>query len=479
MNQAAAPLSRVAPGGLLLMAAVAGTFAVAVGLAAGDPGSGMLLPVALVLGVLVVTGVVVRPFMGLLALAFSVFFLMIVPVSGTGRGANVFDAVLIPLALVALFGGARGDARTRDALEIGPAHDALRMASRRFGRGALLYFGLAALSLLPVALRLGMGPASTSGLSLVRAVQGALLFPLGLLWLHDWKRLDATLRAVFTAGFLFALVNVVFVLGMGIRRAGAVWTVNDFAEPIAGPNEGAAGLLVLWALLQARQAVQRSRVHVLLMGLVLLLLPLTQSRSGLLAFAAFLLLTVRHLRWRWFLGGVLVLLVALPVVPSEYWDRLAKSLMFKRGSFEVYSFLIRVYGYRAAWHVFLDNPLIGVGYVGFRFVSSSYNELHLAIGQVENFLLETMVGMGVVGLAVLGVAFERLFALGRTVLKVSPPGTLGHELGRVHAPLLIALLVANMTGATFIGLIGVGQLALWSALLVRAGHLATPRAREA
>jgi O-antigen ligase len=457
------------------MAVLAGVLALAIGLAVGDPTPGGRLFLGVLLGLALVGTVLARPFTGFLLLAFSVFFLMIVPAGGTGRYANLFDIVLIPLLVASLFGGARAEARARDALEAEPGNEALRTVSRSFARSALLYFAVAALSLLPMVFRLGAGPAATSGLSLARAVQGALLFPLGLLWLRDGTRLDATFRAVFAAGILFALVNGIGVAGLGVVRAGVTWTVTDLAEPVGDPNEGATALLVLWALLRVRHRVQPSRLHPILMGLVLVMLPLTQSRSGLLAFAVFMLLTVRQVRWRWVAGGAVALLLALPLVPAEYWDRLGRTLMFKQGSFEVFSFLVRVYGYRTAWSVFLDNPIIGVGYLGFRFVSERYNELRFVIGTAENFLLETLVGLGVVGLAILGVVFARLFALGRVVRRLAPPGTIGHELGRVHAALILALLAANMTGDNFVGMVGVGQVALWCALLVRAGHLAVSR----
>ena len=95
------------------------------------------------------------------------------------------------------------------------------------------------------------------------------------------------------------------------------------------------------------------------------------------------------------------------------------------------------------------------------------------------YFFETLVGMGIVGLVMLGVVFWRLFALGRVVLRSTPPNSLGHELARLNAPLLVAMLVTNLTGSTVIGMVGVGQVALWCALLVRAGHLAIPRAEAA
>ena len=61
-----------------LLAALAGAFALAVGLAVGDSGSGMLVPVGIAIGLLAVTAVVVWPFAGFLALVFSLFFLVVV-----------------------------------------------------------------------------------------------------------------------------------------------------------------------------------------------------------------------------------------------------------------------------------------------------------------------------------------------------------------------------------------------------------------
>ncbi len=476
MNQAAAPTTRPVPFVPLLLAAAGGAFALAAGLAAGDPGSGMLLPVGAVLAVALVVAVVARPFAGFLALVFSVFLLVVVTVPGTQRNANVFDLVLIPLVATSLLGGVRGEAAAQEAVLVGPAHEAIRTAAHRFGNGALLYFGLAALSLLPMALRLGAGPALTSGLSLTRALMGALIFPLALWWLRDERRIDTTVRTVLVAAVALALANGVWAALFEVPRAGMVWWVAETYHAIGSPNEAATALLVLWALLQARWSVRPSRSLVLFMGLVVVMLPLTQSRSGILAFLTFLLLTVRHLRWRWILTGLLILSVALVLVPATFWDRMVRSLTFQRGSFEAFSVLIRFYGYRMAWHVFLDHPIFGVGYLGLRFVSVNYNELRLLGMGAENYMLETLGGLGLVGFAILCVVFGRIFVLGRVVGRSTPKGTFGHALGRFNAPLLVSLLVANLTATGFMGMAGVGQLAFWCALLVRAGHLAVPRA---
>jgi hypothetical protein len=465
--------------GPLLLAAAAAVYAVAVGLAAGDPGSGMLLPVGAVLALALVAYTVARPFAGFLLLVYSCFLLMAFRLPGGNRGVNLFDVVLVPLLVATQFGRARAEARAGDALERGAAHEALRRASDRFGGAAVAYFGLAALSVLVMPFRLGPEAALNSGFAIARAFQGALLFPLGLWWLRDERRIDGVVKTLFAMLAILLVVDTLGVLVGGSSRAGMVWMVNELREPVSSPNEAAAGMLILWALVQARRAVRPRRIHLLLMALVLVLLPMTQSRSGLLAFATYLLLTVRHVRWRWVLATVLLLLVALPLVPAPYWGRLGRSLSFKRGSFELFTFLVRIYGYRTAWRVFLDHPIFGVGYLGFRFVSAQYNELRVVIGQAENYMLETLVGLGVVGLGLLALVLQRLYALGRVVRRQTAPGTFAHELGRLHAPLLTALLVANLTGDNFVGMAGIGQLAVWSALLVRAAHLAARPEGEA
>jgi O-antigen ligase len=122
--------------------------------------------------------------------------------------------------------------------------------------------------------------------------------------------------------------------------------------------------------------------------------------------------------------------------------------------------------------VFLDHPLTGVGYLGYRFVSHQYNELRLVLGTVENYFYEVLVSMGLVGFGLLILVIVRLFQLGRAVGRAAVPGSLAHHMARYHTPLVIGLLVANMTGDNFMGMVSVAQMAMWTAVLVRSGHAA-------
>ena len=208
------------------------------------------------------------------------------------------------------------------------------------------------------------------------------------------------------------------------------------------------------------------------------MLGLTQSRAGILAWATFALFTLRWVRPSRVLAGALAIGALLMLMPHSFWIRMMRSVAVEKGSFEALSLFQRVYGWRTAWDVVRDHPWTGIGYAGFRFVSSGYNALRLVIITVENFYYETLVSMGIVGLAVLAVVTVRLFQVGRAVSRTAPPGTLAYHMARFHSPLMLGLLVANMTANNFVGMVGLAQVAIWTAVLVRSGHDAIRHAAQ-
>jgi O-antigen ligase len=149
---------------------------------------------------------------------------------------------------------------------------------------------------------------------------------------------------------------------------------------------------------------------------------------------------------------------------------MARTLVLERGSFEAFSSLVRFYAWQAAWHVFLDHPIFGVGFLGFRLISVHYNTLGLSLFTAESIFLEAATGMGVIGLTALVYVIVRLYQLGRAVSKVAPPGTMGAGMAQFHAPLITGFVVGNLTGDNWVGLVGLAQTALWCAMLVSAGE---------
>jgi len=450
--------------------------AVWVGLAAGDRSALWWMPLAVLAGVGVLYAGARWPFAGLLVMLGSTILLVVVRASGQ-RSINLIDVLLLPVLLASALGRARLDARSHP--EIGHVHDRLTLAERRFTNSVLLFYMLAVLSLLQLARIAGVPAALDSALVMVRAFQGLMLYPLCIWWLRTPERIERAWRALFIAGVALAVANIIGIAAWDLKRAGMTLYLNDPEAPFASPNEAGTATLLIGVVLLVRHSMRPDWKNIALGALMILLLALTQSRSAMLAWLTFGLIALRGVRPSRILGWALAILAMLPLLPQNFWERMTRTVTVDRGSYEAMSFFQRVYVWRVAWDVFLDHPLTGVGYLGYRFVSPGYNELRLVLVTVENYFYEILVSMGILGLLVLGVVFWRLFRLGREVGRVAPHGSLAHHMSRYHTPFLLGLLVANLTGDNFTGMVSIAQLALWTAVLVRSGHAAVPTAERA
>ncbi|MEO5617974.1 MAG: O-antigen ligase family protein [Candidatus Eisenbacteria bacterium] len=461
-------------GPLLVLAGVGASLAL--GMMLGYPTTEQRLMGLLILGILSSTLALVWPSV-MVQIVFASSLMLVAWVVTGQRAINPIDLLMPPVLVAGLIGSARRRARREDAAGSPLANPAIRMATQRLVRCVWAFYGVAALSLVALGMRGNVGGALDSGLLLFRAIQGVLFFAMGIWWMRDERGIQVTERALQVGGWALVLANTWFILTMHISRAGVAWVVNDPAWPMSSPNEAAISLLILWAILNARPETRRSPMRILLMGACLIMLILTQSRSGLLAWLVYNLLTVRWWRMR-SLAAVVAVLVPLAIfAPEKYMSRLSRTLALDGGSFEAFTSIIRFYDWNTALRVFLAHPLIGVGYMGYRFVSDDYNDFRLQFGTAESYYLEVAADMGIAGVITLGLALFALWRVGKVVRSVTPPGSHGHELARRHGPLLLALMVSNLTGNNFVGLVGLAQIALWTALLVRAGHLSATGAR--
>ncbi len=457
-----------ARGELAIAAAIVG-LAVLAGLSIGDPSPLWYLPLAIAAGTAVLYAGARWPFAGLQVILGSSILLVVVRASGL-RSVNFLDVLLPPVLLVSFFGPARRNARAD--VESGPAHERLHAAERGFTRAVLVFFAAAVLSLMSLAREAGVGAALDSSLLLIRAAQGLLLYPLCIWWLRTPARIAGAWNAMFVAGIALAAANLLGAAFWDVQRGGSTLFLNNPDAPFTSPNEGGSSTLIVAVVLLMRHIMRPDWKNLALGALMVMVLALTQSRSALLAWATFALFTLRWVRPSRLLAGGLTLAALAVALPHSFWSRMARSVVVERGSFEAYSMFQRVYGWRTAWRVFLDHPWTGVGYLGYRFVSHRYNELRLVLTTVENYFYEILVSMGVVGLALLAIVIVKWFQLGREVGRASPPGTLAHHMARFHTPLLLGLLVANLTGDNFAGMASLAQLAMWTAVLVRSGHAA-------
>jgi O-antigen ligase len=267
----------------------------------------------------------------------------------------------------------------------------------------------------------------------------------------------------------FAIISVLGILA-GSKRAGMVWYVAEPFPSFGSPNEAATAMVLIIALLLVRQTLRHQVTNLVGIGLALVMIVLTASRGGLMALLAFGVLTLPRLRWTWIVGGMILVAMVLPFVPQSYWVRLGRTAVQQRGTFETFTTMIRVLSWKTAWTVFLHHPILGVGYLGFGSMSSAYNPFRIVLGPAENYFLEIAAGMGIVGLIALGFVITRLLQLGRAVERVATPGSLGHSLARFHVPLILSLLVPCLSADNLVGMVGIGQIAMWCAMLVCAGH---------
>ena len=447
--------------------------AVSFALAIGNPGgSGPAVPIIAAVGF---AGVVLlsRTFAGYLVMAASGYLLACIAVL-PDRYLNAFDVILPLMFPAAYLGALKRDAEEDSRrVEIGPGHEAIQDATQGFAKSVAIFFGLATLSVIPMYFRVGPFPAMNSAFSLVRNIEALMLFPLGLWWVRSQRRVDQLANTVLVGGLLFVLVGVAQRIFLQAPRAGISWILNQPGSPTEDPNSAGLAMVSVVAVAMAKHSLKPRWTTYAVVIMAIIGLILTQSRSGMVAMATFILLNVRGARVRHLLIGILLFAVAALLVPEDFRQRVIKSVTLERGSFELFSFMTRVVAYIAMIRAFLDSWLIGWGYLSSMSICPLYNEFKISL-PAENFYLEVAVGMGVIGLAVMTVCFVKLFRLGKVVREMAPPGTLGQALGKLHVPVILAIMMACMTGDILVGLVALAQLTVWCVLLIRSGHQALP-----
>lgn len=449
-------------------------FALVNGVGIGDPTPENRLILGAALGVAVLVAAVLAPFAGFLVLALSCVASIVVSVGSGERNVMPFDVLLVPLILVTIRERLRPQSRSLTRLEEGGA--ALERAVRQVVGSAWLYVAVAAASLL---VTVGLGEAAgafDSGLKLGRVVEGMLVFGIGLAVIRSERDIDRVAGALVVGALVLAAFNLAgFALAPitadnTLRRAGMTWFVNEPGWTIGDPNEAGIGLLMVWVVLMAWQSRRASVWGWIMMAVTLVFMFLTQSRSGLLAWFVFTTLTWRRLPPRFLAAASVGILMVAPFVATIWWERMSRTLLADRGSFEAYTSLVRIYGWFTAGRMFTAYPVTGVGYLGFRHFSDQFNDLGIVLETCENMYLEVATGMGIVGLVVFLRLLWRVLKLADVVVAHAPADSRAASLARLHKPYVVALAISNLTGDNWVGLAGVAQLALWCVLLVRAGQ---------
>jgi O-antigen ligase len=184
-------------------------------------------------------------------------------------------------------------------------------------------------------------------------------------------------------------------------------------------------MLVLRPVSKARKAVAA-----LCAALMLCCVVVTQSRSGTIGLAAMIVvLGAFVVRRRPALVGVAVLggLLALPLAPASYWERVASITnedLDQTGSREARSILLR-----EAFAAFVANPLTGVG--AGQFINYNPEGRQEAWREAHNMILQVAAEVGAFGLMVyvflLSRAFYAPIQARRLLRQVAPARRRSHE----------------------------------------------------
>ena len=149
----------------------------------------------------------------------------------------------------------------------------------------------------------------------------------------------------------------------------------------------------------------------LMVGLVL-----TQSRGGLLGMAVILFLAIFRSRNKVTAIVVVAIVATLAVsfMPQSVWDRFAKTKIEDVHDGTVESTVRRYYLAKAAWEMFLDHPVFGMGPGNYYYNCRLYYPI--PAGRAHTMYLEIMAEMGAVGILLfLGVLLSAFKAMGRTI----------------------------------------------------------------
>ena len=308
---------------------------------------------------------------------------------------------------------------------------------------------------------------------LVHASEGVLLVFLVTNVIRTERMLRATLWALLLAGGFLAALSIHQGLtgdygatygGFALipQGAGALPPVNEGARlggPVSDPNRYAQILLTLlpiavYAHVQARNSLARASSFII--GIMALVATyLTQSRGAAIAIVSMLSagVVVRVIPLRIVVFITILVVAGLAIAGPVSFDRLLSVPELQptpdvEGNVDL-SALARLTLNLAAWNVFLDNPVLGVGPGNFALVAVDYaNELglrHFSYPfRAHNLYLEIAAELGIVGLAtflcLVGYLLKRLWQV-RNQSRIARP-----ESAAIATALLFSLMAYLLTG---------------------------------
>jgi O-antigen ligase len=294
----------------------------------------------------------------------------------------------------------------------------------RLDRPILLFAGFVAVNALAItvaAVRFGLtaGEVAFSSLYLIRWSLYATLYLFALTALRRTAapriiRAAVTVCAVFAAFGIFQsifLPNFAFIVYPDATPY-IDWDIqgNRLVSTFLDPNF--AGAFIMFGLLYAHAQSADRKPSYPLLALFWVALILTLSRSSIIATVVGLgLLTIRTRTF----GRLFVPVASFALVATLAADRLIQfAASYNKLTLFDASALARLGDWVLAWRIFIDNPLIGVGYNTFGVIRTAYGSPasgSMAFGSDGGILYMAAVS-GIVGVALLGAVLWRITMIG-------------------------------------------------------------------
>ena len=286
---------------------------------------------------------------------------------------------------------------------------------------AASFVAVNALAIVVTAVRFGLtaGQIAFSSLYLIRWSLYAALYAFSLTALRATAAPRLIRAAVAICGVFaaFGIVQSIFMPNFAfIVYPDAIpyldWDVqgNRLVSTFLDPNF--AGAFIMFGVLYAHAQGAESKPSYPLLALFWVALILTLSRSSIIATVLGLgLLTFRTRSAR----KLFLPLACFVVVATLAADRLVKfASAYNKLTLLEPSALTRLGDWLLAWRIFIDNPLIGVGYNTFGLIRAAYGSVGAGVGRFgsDGGILYMAAVSGIVGVGLLGAVLWRITTLG-------------------------------------------------------------------
>jgi len=201
-----------------------------------------------------------------------------------------------------------------------------------------------------------------------------------------------------------------------------------------GPNYFAIGLLPFLGMSFANIAVEKKILlkHLSIASTLIIIagLIVTFSRSGLIGFFAMILTVVlkSKKKIKAVIIGLVCILILISILPSYVWERFQMTkLDGPRDDRTVQSTLTRYYLIKAAWEMFLANPVLGVGVGNFYWECRNYEPV--GPRRAHTTYLEVLAELGIIGLILfIGILFFSLKTLNKIITENTALGNYAYGL---------------------------------------------------